>query len=83
MVLHEYETDNQRYPYCCRIHGTIKTYITAQTWARECFEQGSWTSTWTSDHQNYQDDQQRDWLFLFKSRDNYIMFMLTWHNVPV
>ena len=83
MLQHDYETDNQCYPYCYKIRGSLKTYITAQNWAIECFGHGSWTSTWTSDSRDYMDDQLRDWLFLFKDRDKYILFMLTWHNVQV
>ena len=79
----DYETAGQLYPYCCRIQGTLKTYIRVQTWAAECCAQESWTSAWTMDQQDYTDDQLRTWLFLFKSRDNYIMFMLTWHDVQV
>lgn len=73
----DYETDNQRYPYCCRIRGTLRDYLTAQNWAVESFGRQGWTSTWTSDSRDYMDDQLRDWLFVFKSRDKYLLFMLT------
>lgn len=76
----DYETANQRYPYCCRIQGTLETYIRAQRWATSCFGHDYWTSTWTQDSRDYSDDQPRDWLFLFKDRDKYLLFMLAWQD---
>jgi len=83
MQQHDYETANTRYTYCCRVRGTLKDYIHAQSWAVNAFGRGSWTSTWTEDSRDYSDDQARDWLFLFKDRDKYLMFMLAWHNAQL
>lgn len=79
----DYETADQRYPYCFRVRGTIKTYISARDYAAGNFSPGSWTSTWTMESRDYSDDQLRDWLFLFKLRDNYMLFMLAWHDVHI
>lgn len=81
MLDYNYEILQEKYPYCCRIQGTLRDYLTAREWAMDTFGRSTWTSTWTSDSRDYMDDQQRDWLFMFKSRDNYLLFMLTWHYV--
>ena len=80
---HSYETANQTYPWCFKIRGSLKVYIHARNWALDNLGHGDWTSTWTQDSSDYMDDQLRDWLFLFKSRDKYMLFMLTWHDVQV
>lgn len=81
MLEHDYETAGRQYPWCFRIRGSVKTYIYAREWAQKNLGSDGWASTWTSDSRDYMDDQDRDWLFVFKSRDNYLCFMLAWHDV--
>jgi hypothetical protein len=75
----DYEVANQHYPYCVKIRGTLKYYMQARSWAEYSFGMDCWDSAWTMQGLHYMDDQVRDWLFLFKSHDNYAMFMLAWH----
>ena len=74
----DYELDNHSYPYSCLLRGTLKDYLKARNWAVDSFSMQGWSSTWTSDSSDFMDDQLRDWRFVFKSRDNYLLFMLTW-----